>query len=99
MPGTDVDLLLNHVLPALPPGVSVHIHDVFLPDEYPPDWEWRGYSEQLGVAALLQGGGYRILWSSHYAATRMAEAVARSAAGTLELKPGAQEASLWLVKR
>ena len=31
---------------------------MFLPDDYPPEWEWRGYNEQLGVAALIQGGGY-----------------------------------------
>ncbi len=35
MPGTDVDMLLNHVLPALPRGVLVHVHDIFLPDDYP----------------------------------------------------------------
>jgi predicted O-methyltransferase YrrM len=98
MPGTDVDFLLNHVVPALPAGVRLHIHDIFLPDPYPRSWEWRGYNEQLGVAALIQGGGFRILWSSHYAATRMASAVAASAAGSLELKPGAHEASLWLMK-
>ena len=98
MPGTDVDVLFNRILPGLPSGVLVHIHDVFLPDDYPSDWDWRGYNEQLGVAMLLQGGGYRVLWSSHYAATRMAEAVAASRAGRLMLKPGAHEASLWLMK-
>jgi predicted O-methyltransferase YrrM len=97
MPGSDVDLLFNHVLPTLPAGVLIHIHDVFLPDDYPESWEWRGYNEQLGVAALLQGGT-RLLWSSHYAATRMADGVAASVAGRLELKPGAHEASLWLEK-
>ena len=58
MPGTDVDFLLNRILPALPAGVLVHVHDVFLPDDYPADWEWRGYNEQLGVAALIQGRGF-----------------------------------------
>ncbi|HEX2257300.1 MAG TPA: class I SAM-dependent methyltransferase, partial [Afifellaceae bacterium] len=97
MPGTDVDVLFNHILPALPARVLVHVHDVFLPDDYPPDWDWRGYNEQLGVAALIQGG-YGLIWSSRYAATRMADRVATSAAGRLELKPSAHEASLWLVK-
>jgi len=97
-PGTDVDILFNHVLPSLPRGVLVHIHDVFLPDDYPPEWEWRGYNEQLGVAALIQGGAFRLLWSSHYAATRMTTAVANGVARVIELKPGAKEASLWLVK-
>jgi hypothetical protein len=98
MPGTDVDVLFNRILPGLPSGVLVHIHDVFLPDDYPPDWDWRGYNEQLGVATLLQGGNFMVLWSSHYAATRMAGAVTASLAGRLPLKPGAPEASLWLMK-
>jgi hypothetical protein len=98
MPGTDVDVLFNRILPTLPGGVLVHIHDVFLPDAYPSDWDWRGYNEQLGVGALLQGGGYRILWASRYVATRMAEQVAAGVAGRLEIVAGAQESSLWLEK-
>jgi predicted O-methyltransferase YrrM len=98
MPGTDVDILFNHVLPGLPEGVLVHVHDIFLPDDYPPEWDWRGYNEQLGIAALLQGRGFRLLWSSHYVATRMASAVAASAVSALPLKDGAKEASLWMVK-
>jgi len=98
LPGTDVDFLFNRVLPTLPAGVLVHIHDVFLPDDYPPGWDWRGYNEQLGVAALIQGGGFRLLWASRYVATRMADAVASSAAGGLDLMPDAHEASLWLAK-
>ncbi len=98
MPGTDVDFLFNRVLPALARGVLVHIHDIFLPDDYPPEWEWRGYNEQLGVAALIQGGAFRLLWSSHYAATRMSVAIATSVARAIELKPGAIESSLWMVK-
>ncbi len=98
MPGTDVDFLMNRVMPALPPGVLVHLHDIFLPDDYPPAWAWRGYNEQLAVAALLTAGGYRALFASHYAATRMAEAVAHSAAGGLPLMDGALESSLWLEK-
>ncbi len=98
MPGTDVDVLFNRVLPTLRRGVLVHVHDIFLPDDYPPEWEWRGYNEQLGVAALIQNGGFRLLWSSHYAATRMSVAVATSMVRTLALKKGAHEASLWMVK-
>jgi hypothetical protein len=98
MPGTDVDLLLNRILPILPSGALVHFHDIFLPDDYPPDWDWRGYNEQLGVGTLLQGNGFQLLWSSHYAVTRMSAAVTGSVAGKLEKLAGAREASLWLVK-
>ena len=98
MPGTDVDLLFNGVLPVLPSGVHVHIHDVYLPDAYPKAWSWRGYNEQNAAAALLSGGGYRLRWSSRYAATRMASAVAAAGLDRLALPPGAHETSLWLVK-
>ena len=98
MPGSDVDTLLNRILPALPAGVRVHIHDIFLPDDYPAGWEWRGYNEQLAVGALLFGGAYRPLFASHYVATRMAGAVADSVAGRLVLEAGAVESSLWLEK-
>lgn len=97
MPGSDVDTLFNRILPALPAGVRVHIHDIFLPDDYPEAWEWRGYNEQLAIGALLQGG-YRPLFASHYVASRMADAVAASVAGRLTLMPGAMETSLWLEK-
>ena len=98
MPGTDVDFLVNRILPGLPAGVLVHFHDIFLPDGYPPDWAWRGYNEQLAVAALVAGGAWRILFSSRYAATRLAAQVAASAAAALPLLPGAYESSLWLEK-
>ncbi|MBM3518362.1 MAG: class I SAM-dependent methyltransferase, partial [Alphaproteobacteria bacterium] len=76
MPGTDVDILLNHVLPRLAPGVLIHVHDVFLPDDYPAAWRWRGYNEQQALAALLANGGdVTIEFASHYVVTRLAAAV------------------------
>ncbi len=98
MPGSDVDRLLNHILPGLPAGVVVHIHDIFLPDDYPPAWDWRGYNEQLAVVPLLLGGAWRVLFASRYAATRMADTVAASAVGGFPHKDGAPETSLWLEK-
>ena len=52
----------------------------------------------VGVAALLQGRGFRLLWSSHYATTRMKHVVEASAARDIPLMPGAHEASVWMVK-
>lgn len=69
MPGSDVDWLFGRVLPILPPGVLVHIHDIFLPDDYPAAWAWRNYNEQQGVLPLLTNG-WRAIFSSHYVATR-----------------------------
>lgn len=99
MPGSDVDLLLNRVLPELPAGTHVHIHDMLLPDGYPQDWAWRGYNEHQGVAALLSGGGWDPVFSSQYALTRMSEVFKASRVSELPLLDGAVESSLWLKKR
>lgn len=94
-PGTDVDIILNRILPRLAPGVLIHFHDILLPDPYPPDWSWRGYTEQNGVGALLLGA-VEIVFSSHFALTRMDGA---SAVEGIPLPEGAFETSLWLRRR
>ncbi len=99
MPGSDVDFLLGRVLPSLPAGVLVHVHDVFLPDDYPAQWAWRGYNEQLGILPLILEGGWETVFASRYVATRMAGALAASAAGALPRPPGALDSSLWLKTR
>ncbi len=96
MPGSDVDMLLNRVLPGLPAGVVVHFHDIFLPDDYPPRWEWRGYNEQLAVAPLIHGASFEVLFASRYVVTRMGDALAGTVIADLPLPPGAYESSLWL---
>lgn len=98
MPGTDVDYLFNTVWPSLPAGTVVHIHDMLLPDGYPAAWSWRGYNEQSVVAPLLNSGSAKLLFSSHYAATRLAGSVDATVAGTLPLIDGALETSLWVEK-
>jgi hypothetical protein len=99
MPGTDVDWLLNRILPTLARGVLLHVHDVFLPDPYPQAWAWRGYNEQQAIGALLQGGGYGLRFASHYVASRRRD---RLAAGVLAELPHGLDglaSSLWLEKR
>ena len=39
--GSDVNYLYLEVLPRLARGVRIHVHDIFLPDEYPQDWVLR----------------------------------------------------------
>lgn len=96
MPGSDVDLLFNQLMPRLPSGVRVHVHDVFLPDAYPESWRWRGYNEQNALIGMLAGGAWRILWASRYVATRKPEWVSGSFVAKLPLPAGAFETSLWL---
>lgn len=99
MPGSDVDILLNRVLPALPAGVLVHIHDIFLPFDYPPAWGWRNYNEQQGVLPLLATGAYVPLFSSVWAEQRMSERLATSVVARLPRPADAMPTSLWLEKR
>lgn len=67
MPGSDLDYLLNAVLPALGKGVLVHFHDIFLPAAYPKDWQWRGYNEQQAITGLLFSETWQVLFSSRHA--------------------------------
>ena len=97
LPGSDVDLLFSRVLPRLPAGVLVHVHDVFLPDGYPESWAWRHYAEHLVVAAWLAAGGLRPRFASRWVRSRMAGELAVSAAGRIPVAPGAFESSLWAV--
>lgn len=98
MPGSDVDLLINRVLPVLASGVLVHFHDIFLPDDYPAGWAWRGYNEQLAVAALLTSKSYAPVFASHFVASRMREDLSRSSVSHIQLPEGAIESSFWLRK-
>jgi predicted O-methyltransferase YrrM len=98
-PGSDVELLMMQILPAIPAGVLVHIHDIFLPGGYPASWAWRNYNEQSAVAALFQGGGWAPLFASSFALSQMANEFAESVAAALPLPAGAIESSLWLEKR
>jgi hypothetical protein len=98
MPGTDVDFLLSTVLPSLPSGIHIHIHDVFLPAGYPADWLWRGYNEQSVVAGLIAAGVLKVLWSSAYAVQALGPEIATAGLADLPLVEGARESSLWAVK-
>jgi len=99
MPGSDVDFLFNRVLPRLPAGALVHIHDIYLPFDYPAMWGWRNYNEQQGVVPLLTSGAYTPLFSSVWAERRLTDRLARSVVARLKRPPDALAASLWLEKR
>jgi hypothetical protein len=95
--GSDVELLFNKVIPHLPRGVRIHVHDIFLPDEYPEQWAWRKYNEQAAVSALLQAGCHAD-FSSHWVVSRRDDLLRRGVLGRLPLVDGALESSLWLTK-
>jgi predicted O-methyltransferase YrrM len=54
--GGDVNRLFLEILPLLAPGVLVHVHDVFLPREYPREWierDGKFWAEQYLLQAFL----------------------------------------------
>jgi len=68
LPNSDSTVFFLEILPRLKPGVVVHIHDVFLPDDYPKEMCERGYSEQypLAVALLANPRRYRPLFPAWF---------------------------------
>lgn len=54
---SDVTVFFLDLVPRLPEGVLVQVHDVCLPYDYPPEWSGRHYSEQYVLAAYWLGGG------------------------------------------
>ena len=50
---SDVTVFFLELLPRLKPGVIVHLHDIMLPADYPPEWAGRYYSEQYLLACYL----------------------------------------------
>lgn len=67
-PGSDVTVFFLDILPRLKPGTLVHIHDIYLPADYPAWAGERYWSEQYLLAAYLLGGGrnLRVLLPCHY---------------------------------
>ena len=98
MPGTDVDFVLNDVIPALPAGVIVHFHDIFLPDPYPAAWQWRGYNEQSAIASLLTSRSFIPIFASHYVSTRLASCPEVAGLSEFTGHSNAPPSSLWLQK-
>jgi hypothetical protein len=53
---SDCVATILEIFPRLRPGVIVHVHDIFLPYDYPQYWGDIRYSEQYLLAAYLLGG-------------------------------------------
>ncbi len=96
--GGDVPYLFLEILPRLKPGVLIHIHDIFLPFDYPEEWvleDW-GWTEQYLVHAFLSfNQAFEILWPASYVWQRHRAEVLRVIPNAA---PSARPASLWIRK-
>jgi predicted O-methyltransferase YrrM len=81
--GSDVQYEFLEILPRLQPGVLVHVHDIFLPGEYPRDWvlgaEHRFWNEQYLLHAYLIGNARtEVAWGSSWMHRRHPEALEKA---------------------
>lgn len=67
--GGDVNRIFLEILPRLAPGVLVHVHDIFLPYEYPRQWivdERRLWAEQYLLQAFLAfNTAFEVVFPAH----------------------------------
>ena len=82
--GSDVNHLFFEVFPRLARGVHVHLHDIFLPHDYLPQWvidEGRSWNEQYLLRALLMHStAFRVEFGASYAFHAHRERVVRALA-------------------
>jgi predicted O-methyltransferase YrrM len=79
--GGDVPWLFNRVLPRLASGVHVHVHDVFLPGDYPRQWvlEGWGWNELYLVQSFLAfNSAFEVVVGAQWMIQRRREALLRA---------------------
>lgn len=96
--GSDVQHLYLEVLPRLRPGVYVHVHDIFLPAEYPREWVMEGrrfWNEQYLLQAFLAfNRSFEVQWAGSYMHLRRPDRL-EAAFDTYDRRKGAP-GSFWM---
>lgn len=96
--GSDVCDILFRILPALAPGVLVHVHDIFYPFEYPDTWvvlDNRSWNEAYFLRAFLQfNNTFRVLFFNDLMARKYPDQLRAAFPGSEDTHPS----SLWLEK-
>jgi len=96
--GSDVNFELLEIVPRVKSGVLIHVHDVFIPFEYPRKWAieegWFWNEQYLLQAFLSFNSSFEIVWAGSYMHWKFPERVA-AAFGPYDLTP-APPASLWM---
>jgi predicted O-methyltransferase YrrM len=98
--GSDVQYEYLEILPRLSKGVIVHIHDIFIPSEYPREWVLKGYrfwNEQYLLQSFLAfNDSFEVLWAGSYMHLKHPEKLA--AAFQSYTKSVSYPASFWIRK-
>jgi hypothetical protein len=100
-PQGDVVTEYLELLPALEPGVIVHVHDIYTPRDYPPQrllTEVRFWDEQYLLEALMSGGrDFRVMLALHHL-WREHPAALHAACPVLAQRPASEPGSWWMRK-
>ncbi|MCU0235861.1 MAG: methyltransferase domain-containing protein [Acidobacteria bacterium] len=68
--GGDVNYIFLEIIPRLKKGVIIHIHDIFIPREYPKKWTFKDrffWTEQYILQAFLSfNPAFEVLWGSSF---------------------------------
>ncbi len=96
--GSDVQYEYLEILPRLNKGVIVHIHDIFLPSEYPKHWvleDYRFWNEQYLLQAFLAfNESFKVLWAGNYMHLRHSDKLEKSFSSYKKDEGGSQ--SFWI---
>lgn len=94
--GSDVQWLFSEILPRLKRGVNVHIHDVFLPFEYPIEWirdRRRFWNEQYLLQAFLSmNHSFCVMLASYWLSRDKSDAFKAA----LGIEHNGRPASFWI---
>lgn len=95
--GSDVNFEYFEILPRLKPGVWVHVHDIFYPADYPPQWlidKRIAFNEQYLLEAFLSfNSAYSVQLANAWAWRQKRDATSNLFAGAVGESP---PASLWM---
>lgn len=99
-PENDVLHIYLKILPSIPSGVIVHIHDIFTPRHYPRQWlahEFRLWNEQYLLETILTyGDQFEVLFSLNHLFKTDFDRLKKSLPN---IHQAVNPASFWMVKR
>ena len=98
--GSDVQFLFLEVLPRIRPGVVVHVHDIFMPVEYPRQWvldSRQFWNEQYLLQTFLSFNTmFEVLWAGQWMHLKHPELLTEAFPS---YKAGVSPGSFWFRRR
>jgi len=98
--GSDVNYLYFYIVPNVAPGCYIHIHDIFIPNDYPKNWIFEYsmfFSEQYLVTAFLMfNNTFQIELAAQYLSQKYRE---RLNGLFPRFKPYFSPGSLWIKRK